>query len=68
VRTPLLKEKKDILDSSDALSDQVLGLDIVEEGRDLRGSLLEISYIDPAEENLGGDPLGTLYVDPAEEI
>ena len=34
MRTLPLKEKKDILDSSDALSDQVLGLDIVEDDRD----------------------------------
>ena len=36
MKTLLLKEKKDILDSSDALSDQVSGLDIytAEDGRD----------------------------------
>ena len=34
METLLLKEKKDNFDSSDALSDQVLGLDIVEDGRD----------------------------------
>ena len=31
---PALDKKKDIPDSSDALSDQVLSLDIVEDGRD----------------------------------
>ena len=34
LETLLLKEKKDIPDSSDALSDQVLSLDIAEDGRD----------------------------------
>ena len=48
METPLLKEKKDILDSSDALSDQVSGLDIVEEN--LGGDLLGTLYVDPAEE------------------
>ena len=33
VKTLLLKQKKDNFDSSDALSDQVLSLDIVEDGR-----------------------------------
>ena len=31
---PALDKKKDISDSSEALSDQVLSLDIVEDGRD----------------------------------
>ena len=33
----------------------------------MRNSLLEISYIDPAGESLGGNLLGILCVDPAEE-